>query len=54
MSRREARRAVFWSLHTGGAHFLCADGSVHFLAYDADGVLPGLATRSGGESVEVP
>jgi prepilin-type processing-associated H-X9-DG protein len=39
----------YWSLHDGGAYFLFADGSVHFLAYSADGILPALATRSGGE-----
>jgi prepilin-type N-terminal cleavage/methylation domain-containing protein len=39
----------FWSLHAGGAWFLFADGSVHFLAYSADNVLPALATRAGGE-----
>jgi prepilin-type N-terminal cleavage/methylation domain-containing protein len=44
----------FWSLHIGGANFLCADGSVHFLAYSADAVLPALATRAGGEVVELP
>jgi prepilin-type N-terminal cleavage/methylation domain-containing protein/prepilin-type processing-associated H-X9-DG protein len=44
----------FWSLHSGGANFLFADGSVHFLAYAADSILPALATRSGGEVVELP
>jgi prepilin-type N-terminal cleavage/methylation domain-containing protein/prepilin-type processing-associated H-X9-DG protein len=44
----------FWSLHSGGAHFLFADGSVHFLSYQADAVLPALATRAGGEVVELP
>jgi prepilin-type processing-associated H-X9-DG protein len=44
----------FWSLHGNGAYFLFADGSVRFLAYSADGILPALATRSGGEVVEVP
>jgi prepilin-type processing-associated H-X9-DG protein len=39
----------FWSPHSGGAYFAYADGSVHFLPYSADGVLPALATRSGGE-----
>jgi prepilin-type processing-associated H-X9-DG protein len=41
----------FWSLHSGGANFLFADGSVHFLSYQADTVLPALATRAGGEVV---
>jgi len=41
----------FWSLHPGGANFLFADGSVRFLTYSADDVLPALATRSGGEYV---
>jgi prepilin-type processing-associated H-X9-DG protein len=44
----------FWSLHPGGAHFLYADGSVHFLGYDADAILPALATRAGGEVVSLP
>ncbi len=41
----------FWSLHTGGSQFLFADGSVRFLGYTADRVMPALATRSGGEAV---
>ncbi len=44
----------FWSLHSGGAHFLFADGSVHFLSYSAAPLLPALATRSGGEAVTMP
>lgn len=44
----------FWSFHPGGAHFLFADGSVHFLSYSSDPILPALATRAGGEAaVEV-
>jgi prepilin-type processing-associated H-X9-DG protein len=41
----------FWSLHSGGAHFLFADGSVHFLTYSVAPLLPALASRAGGESV---
>jgi prepilin-type processing-associated H-X9-DG protein len=44
----------FWSLHSGGANFLFADGSVHFLGYQADSILPALATRNGGEVVSLP
>jgi prepilin-type N-terminal cleavage/methylation domain-containing protein/prepilin-type processing-associated H-X9-DG protein len=43
----------FWSLHTGGANFLLADGSVRFLGYGAADVLPALATRAGGEAVVI-
>ncbi len=44
----------FWSPHAGGAHFAFADGSVRFLRYSADDILPALATRAGGEVVAVP
>jgi prepilin-type N-terminal cleavage/methylation domain-containing protein len=44
----------FWSLHIGGANFLCADGSVHFIPYSASGLMPQLASRSGGEVAPVP
>lgn len=40
----------FWSLHPRGANFTFADGSVRFLRYSADDILPALATRSGGET----
>jgi prepilin-type N-terminal cleavage/methylation domain-containing protein/prepilin-type processing-associated H-X9-DG protein len=43
----------FWSLHPGGGHFLLADGSVRFLTYEANTVLPGLASRAGGEPASV-
>ncbi|MBI3412137.1 MAG: DUF1559 domain-containing protein [Planctomycetes bacterium] len=43
----------FWSLHSGGANFLFADGSVHFLAYSAAPIMPALATRAGGEVVNL-
>ncbi len=44
----------YWSLHAGGSNFLLADGSVHFFAYDAASVLTQMATRAGGEPVQVP
>jgi prepilin-type processing-associated H-X9-DG protein len=44
----------FWSLHPGGANFALCDGSVRFLAYSADNVMPALASRAGGEAVEIP
>jgi prepilin-type processing-associated H-X9-DG protein len=44
----------FWSLHSGGANFLFADGSVHFLAYSADSLMPALASRAGSENVTIP
>jgi prepilin-type N-terminal cleavage/methylation domain-containing protein len=44
----------FWSLHAGGAYFLFGDGGVRFLAYDADPILPALATRAGREPVSLP
>lgn len=44
----------FWSPHPGGANFVLADGSVHFLTYSANSVLPALASRAGGEAVALP
>jgi prepilin-type processing-associated H-X9-DG protein len=44
----------FWSLHLSGAHFLFTDGSVRLLSYSAAPLLPGLASRAGGEVATVP
>jgi prepilin-type processing-associated H-X9-DG protein len=44
----------FWSFHSGGAHFVFCDGSVRFLSYDSDSILPSLSTRAGGELVNLP
>ncbi len=43
----------FWSLHSGGANFLFADGSVHFMPYSAAPIMPALATRAGREVVDL-
>lgn len=44
----------FWSPHPGGANFALCDGSVRFLTYSVDPIMPALATRAGGEVVSVP
>jgi prepilin-type processing-associated H-X9-DG protein len=44
----------FWSLHPGGANFLFCDGSVRLIKYSAVNIMPALATRASGESVEIP
>jgi prepilin-type N-terminal cleavage/methylation domain-containing protein/prepilin-type processing-associated H-X9-DG protein len=45
----------YYSPHPGGAHFLFADASVHFLSYSvADQVMRALATMSGEEAVALP
>lgn len=44
----------YWSQHPGGANFLYADGSVRFLPYSADSVMPALASRAGGEVFDLP
>jgi prepilin-type processing-associated H-X9-DG protein len=44
----------FWSPHSGGANFGFADGSVRFITYSADAIMPALSTRAGGESVILP
>jgi prepilin-type N-terminal cleavage/methylation domain-containing protein/prepilin-type processing-associated H-X9-DG protein len=48
----ECDQVHFWSLHDGGSNFLLADGSVRFISYDSNSVLPALCTRSGGEIVD--
>ena len=43
----------FWSAHPGGGNWLFADDSVRFLSYQSNAILPALATRSGGEVVNI-
>ena len=44
----------FWSPHAGGGYFALADGSVRFLRYEADALMPALASRAGGEVAALP
>jgi prepilin-type N-terminal cleavage/methylation domain-containing protein/prepilin-type processing-associated H-X9-DG protein len=44
----------FWSPHSGGANFVFADGRVQFISYSADPLMPALASRGGGEVVNLP
>jgi prepilin-type processing-associated H-X9-DG protein/prepilin-type N-terminal cleavage/methylation domain-containing protein len=45
----------FWSRHANGANFAFCDGSVKFLPYlIGDNVLAALATRAGGETINLP
>ena len=44
----------FWSLDADGGHFAFADGSVRFLSYSAEELLPALAAKAGGEVVALP
>jgi len=44
----------FWSFHNSGASFVFADGSVRWVPYSADPIMPALATRAGGEAVSPP
>jgi hypothetical protein len=46
---RECHALHFWSMHPQGAYFARGDASIHFMNYAADSVLPGLATRFGGD-----
>ena len=39
----------FWSPHTQGGNWMMGDGSVRYISYSSNSVLPALATRMGGE-----
>lgn len=44
----------YWSLHSGGAHFLMVGGATPYFRYSAKDVLPALATRAGHEPAQLP
>jgi prepilin-type processing-associated H-X9-DG protein len=44
----------FWSFHSGGSNFVMGDGSVRFITYDADPVMPALSTRDNGDIAALP
>ncbi|HUE72156.1 MAG TPA: DUF1559 domain-containing protein [Pirellulaceae bacterium] len=48
-SNEPCDRFHYWSLHQNGGNFVFCDGSVRFLSYSADQVLPALSTRSRGD-----
>jgi prepilin-type processing-associated H-X9-DG protein len=41
----------FWSWHPAGANWTFGDGSVRFISYGMNDVLPQMCTRNGGEVV---
>jgi prepilin-type N-terminal cleavage/methylation domain-containing protein/prepilin-type processing-associated H-X9-DG protein len=43
----------FWSFHGGGGNWVLADGSVRFLPYSASALTIPLASRNGGEAVDL-
>ncbi len=47
-------QAHFWSLHAQGTNALFGDGSVRFLTYKANSVLPPLTTRASGDQADLP
>jgi prepilin-type N-terminal cleavage/methylation domain-containing protein/prepilin-type processing-associated H-X9-DG protein len=45
----------YWSLHSGGANFLYADASVHFMSYTVgNDIMVAMSTMQGGEIVQLP
>ncbi len=41
----------FWSPHSSGANFVLTDGSVRFISYSANPLMPALASRASGEDL---
>ena len=51
---RQCDALHFWSFHPGGAVFAFCDGSVRFLTYDSNDILPALSTMKNGETTQLP
>lgn len=47
-------RYHFWSYHRGGANFLMADSTARFFSYSVRSIMVPLATRDGGEVIDLP
>jgi prepilin-type N-terminal cleavage/methylation domain-containing protein/prepilin-type processing-associated H-X9-DG protein len=47
-------QAHFWSLHIGGTNATFGDGSVRFIPYAANAVLPAMTTRALNDTYELP
>jgi prepilin-type processing-associated H-X9-DG protein len=43
----------YWSFHSGGSHFLFADGTVRFISYSGDAIIRAISTRQGNEVVTI-
>lgn len=48
-SNRQCDTLHFWSYHPHGANFSLVDGSVKFVPYDSNSILPHLSTIAGAE-----
>lgn len=51
---RQCDALHFWSFHSGGANFAFCDGSIRFLSYDSNDILPALSTMKNGETTQSP
>ncbi len=47
-------QAHFFSLHANGGNWALGDGSVRFMSYSANNVLPALMSRNGEEAIPIP